>query len=231
MEIQAFLLNSVFPAFITGVGGLYTAISILSRKQKGKEETSFGLSWLFMGTVFLLVSTRLTAFAAGLIQLDKTIFYIIEISTGLAVAPMTYHVILKMTKNESLAELISAIFGISGLLFILFVFVDGVEGPKILISGSEYKSSLRALLFFAAPSLIGLLLLIFDLAKRGTRFFRDRVNFQRNQFLSSLSFFIFITTAGFDHMGLNTGWSLTIVRITLMVSALIAAVSYPAPEE
>ncbi|MBD3208023.1 MAG: hypothetical protein GF370_01030 [Candidatus Nealsonbacteria bacterium] len=231
MKIQVLLLNSVLPAFITGLGGFYTAISILSRKEKNKEKISFAFSWLLMGSVFFLVAVRLIAFALGMAQLDRNIFYIIEVCTGLAIAPMSYHIILKTTKKENLSKLFSLIFGLSGLLFIFLVFIDGVEGPKVLISGSEYSTSPRAMLFFAVPSLIGLMILIFDLIKRGLVFSKERPLFKRNQFLSSFSFFLFIVTAGIDHMSLGTGWSLTIIRIALMISALIASISYPSLEE
>jgi len=230
MEFQISLLNSVLPSFATGLGGLYTAFSLLSRKQKDKEKISFAFSWFLMGSVFFLTGLRITAFATGAPELDKNLFYALEICTGLAAGPMMYHVAWKLTRNQKLTIIFTLFAAICGLLFIFFVFKEGVTGPKILVSGSEYTPPTKASFFFILPSIIGLIIVTIDLIKRAIQFFIRKKEFKSEKFLSSLSFFIFVTTAGFDQLGFDTGWNLVIMRIFLMISALIASISYSSVE-
>jgi len=50
---------------------------------------------------------------------------------------------------------------------------------------------------------------------------------EREDFIATLSLFIFLSLAAIDELAIKTGWFLVFSRIIMMMAALMASISYP----
>lgn len=226
MVLYIAILNSIFPFLVTSVAGFFTAFSILSQQKKDKEKMSFAVSWFFIGSVYFLATVRITAYALGYVWIDKSTFYLLEVFTGLTAIPFTYHIASKLTKDKDLIRMITLVTGMCALLFIFFVFSEGVVGPKEYISGSDYTPSKKASLSFAIPSAAMFLMLVIHLIKNFRYLFAGQEPHKKASVKATISFILFIVSAGIDEVGINAGWFLFGIRILTMTAALIATMSY-----
>lgn len=226
MKIPIAILNSVLPFLITGITGVYTSLYILFKKPRDKEKLSFAVCWLIIGLSYLMAAGRISAFEAGLLWLDKNIFYLLEVAIGLLAGPLIFYLAWILTRNNILSEALTFMAVIFGLLFVFFVFKEGVEGPKALISGSDYKPPDSASFFFLVPFSVALLLIIIKLIKTITGWIKRKSISEPKRFVAVSSLLLFLISAGIDNSGLEIGGRLNVVRIITMISALLASLTY-----
>lgn len=230
MTITISLFNSIFSFFVVSAASLYTALSILSKKRKDKEIISFAVSWLLLGIAFLFITIRLTAFGLDKIEVDISFFYLGQVAIALVFAPLMYHTAWKATKNKKITTALSLLAGISGLLFLFFLFQGGIVGPKISEWGSDYSPTKRASIFFIIPYVVSFLFVAFDLARRIVDWAKNKTLKNGKEFIATSSLFIFLLLAAIDEFAIEAGWILVLFRSIMMVSALLASVSYTTSE-
>lgn len=225
------VLNSIIPSFITGLVGLYSSISILSRKKsEDKEAFSFALSWLLLALTYLFVSFRLSAFILDMIWLDRFWFYAAEIMGGTAFVSIMYHIVWKLTKKETFTNTLSILAAVFAVLFLFYLFDEGIKGPVITPLGSDYIPPQTASFFFTVTFAIGFAFIVIDLIKRIIQAIRKDKNFKLTKLIGTLSLFFFVSSAAIDQLAIELSWMLAFFRIMIMISAFLASLSYPSSE-
>jgi hypothetical protein len=214
------MLYNAFVCLALFVCGILTSRAIWRRRRDQSGFMFFSLFWFLMGVMWGFVGIR-TIFAwAGKYEIDKFIFSIVTIFMILHLWALVSYLSIALFKKGIISRWLILTFTVLSILYLSLFFGGEVHMGSITYWASEWVPPKGANLLFGCtifPLLVveAVSVLLKNLYKK-----------ESSIILSSIAISIYIWAGVMDALGALVGWRLLGVRVLMMISSLMAYISF-----
>lgn len=205
--------------------GAATARHILLYRDRDMVDRNYALFWMFAAGLWFTSGLRLVFFQLGFPAIDRALFYVVQVFVVLHIVPASAFMILKLTRSKAAFAAVVGGVSVLALLFLAFVFIDGVGKAEISKWASEYRIGGRAAMFFLPTFVIVFAGNIVDLALRAARRVLRRPSDVATDF-GTLALLIYMAGGYVDVLGKTWDWQLLLIRAIYLVAALVGFTAY-----
>ncbi len=229
---SSFLALNFLTTFCVALVSFLIARKLIHRDNTDWESKSFGLFWLM--AVPIWGSAALSSFSLIFNGWDLFMIFesLIRIFVPIEITIELFYILTKIFGVNRKHLYFTFIFGAATIFYLYSVFNNGFEVSKLGNYGADTRlsggASIVFIILFALPFLLGVYDLFFRLIKLFSRYGRQRWG----GFFATFSVILYGCAAFWDELGIVTAdWRLMFVRITLLVSVVIAYFCYETPGE
>lgn len=219
------ILYNVFCCWMVTLIGAATARHILLYRDRDDIDRNYALFWLFASGLWFASGLRLVFFRLGLPAMDRALFYVVQVFVVLHILPAAAFMILKFTRSKAAFAAVVGGVSVLALLFLAFVFIDGVGEAEISKWASEYRIGARAAAFFMPTFVIVFAGNAIDLARRIIRRALRKPSDIETDF-GTLAMLIYMAGGYVDVLGKTWDWQLLLIRAIYLVAALVGFTAY-----
>ncbi|MDP8254677.1 MAG: hypothetical protein P9M14_02915 [Candidatus Alcyoniella australis] len=217
---------NVFTVWAVAAMGLVTAYQIVHLSGRAPEDRSFALFWLLFACLWFFAGLRQVFHYLGNSDMDLAIFIVVQVFLALHLIPALYFLSRRVFGKTGLTRMITIYAGLGGLLFLIFLAIDGVKFREATEFGSEWQLSTRTFIAFGCVFVAAVLMTVSDLILWGWRRIRGLDRSDTEYALIVLSIMIYETVGVADAKGLTAEWWMLAGRGLMLISALIAYFCY-----
>ncbi|MCL4233290.1 MAG: hypothetical protein KJ042_02100 [Deltaproteobacteria bacterium] len=205
--------------------GAATARHILLYRDRDMVDRNYALFWMFAGGLWFTSGLRLVFFQLGFPAIDRALFYVVQVFVVFHIVPASAFTILKLTPSKAAFAAVVGGVSVLSLLFLAFVFIDGVGEIEISKWTSEYRIGSRAAMFFLPAFVIVFAVNGFAGARRAARRVLRRSSDIATDF-GTLALLIYMAGGYVDVLGKTWDWQLLLIRAIYLVAALVGFTAY-----
>jgi len=201
------------------------ARQVFSIEKRESYNEAFSLFWFLSSGLWFFSGFRLMALSFGYGELDKIIFYGVQIFLGLhIIAGACFLSIINFT-NLRIVKILMIPVSICSLLFIFFVFKDGIANTVITPWSSDHELSKSAFYLFL-PAYFYCVVMTLSALVKNIVLWLLRGDLNKVDLFALIAFLIYEVAGIIDVRGRTADYGLLIVRSLYMISALVAYISY-----
>ncbi len=222
------VLYNVFLCWMVGLISLAATRAVLMRPKPSVALRALGLSWLFAALLWFLTGLRLLAYftylvngKAGLLVLDRLIFYTGEIFLAGQTVSIIFFAAHSVWRNRKVTLVLAWLSLVSAASFLVLLYWLGVADYLETPWGSEHVLSPAAFYAFLPGYSLSLCLVVSVIMKGGLRRWRGVSGPGRAETLSAIAILLYGVAGVFDVRGSWGGWELLLIRVSYLVAALI----------
>jgi len=152
------VIYSIFTSWLITLVGVLTAYHLWRRKKT--DDRYLAYFWFLVAIIWLLGGSRALLDELGIDQLSEIIPYFIQILVPIHIMPFVTLIILRLTKNATIAKCASLAVLILGGLFVFYLIKDGLLPTVKTSYGPDTPIPETATLIFRMIFLLGLPALI-----------------------------------------------------------------------
>lgn len=226
------ILYNVFACWAVSLMGVLIGRQILTLDDTDPADHAYGLFWLSAGVLWFTSGMRLLMLFRGDHILDLMLFYVVQIILALHLVFGVFYCSYKISKGlrfsfvaSGIAALASGIAALLGLLFLFFMFNDGVTKTVTTIWASEHEIPARAFMMFLPVYLFCVLGTCYMLTVNTMKYFL-RGKTEHAGILPFVALLLYEAAGIFDAKGIVSNHNLLLIRSMYMVSAIMAFLSY-----
>ncbi len=219
------MLYNIFVCLVAGFSGIVVFAKIINvRKEKsvgyGRGVDYFLLSF---GILWILVATRIFFVWLGYPDLDWAMWrYVVGPLTYIHILPLFYFYGSLFFNKKQYRIIFSSIFSIITLFAVAALFMHGFELAETTYWGTKYNANELTHQIFTYGMFVPALICVVTELLRRALIYRKGKKFSDKQLLGiNSALLIYALVAVFDGLAIASGWTLLLVRIGIMVSALI----------
>lgn len=223
------MILNAFVSWFISFAALFASFSLFGKSRGKRIILAFALFWLTVGIVWFLAGLRLWFAWRGLFDIDRLIFFITQIFVLFHFLSVPYFAARQYFVNKKINLAIVALFTLIVGVAIFFLFKEGIEEKGITFFASKYSpNKITWTLFVTMFALIWISLLI--RVGKELFFYLRKIPVSQPFLLANLSILLYGTIGFFDERGLIAGWALVFLRLILIISAILAYLSFQEKE-
>ena len=219
------ILYNIFICWVVAGMGILIARHILALKNADTGDKTFALFWLFSAGLWTFSGFRLLAFHYGYGELDRALFYVVQIFLAFHLVVGALFLCIKSISNLKAVYVIFAVASFLSFLFLFFMFFDGIAQTTTTKWASDHEIPRRALIFFMPVYGFCVVMTVYVIIQRALVGLM-RAKLDRRVFFAVLAMLIYELAGIVDVIGRTADYGLLIIRGLYMVSALVAFFSY-----
>lgn len=230
------MLYNTFVCFVVGVGALIVFWQLRKvKKRKKKRGYSEGIDYflLLYGLLWIFVGVRILFAWLGRPDLDMFVWrWFSGPMTYIHLVPLSYYFTHLFFKKRRLVIGFDIVIALIAIVVLFTFFRYGSTAGEMTYWGTDpTPNDLTNKLFTYLQFLPVLLCVVADLIRRLRNWRRTGSPTERQLFGINLGLLIYAFAGIFDGLGLAQNWTLLLVRIGIMVSALVIYLSATSVQE
>lgn len=222
--MYAVLYNIFCCWMITIIGGT-TYRHIILYRDRFMVDRSFAFFWLFSACLWFCSGFRQAFYYFGFLNMDRYLFYVVQVFVLIHMIPGISHTVLKITRNGKVTKYVLLILSPLFAAFLFFIFYDGVELVLASPWSTEYSISPRTFAMFLPGFLLAFLGNVYDFIARLVGLARGK-GLHIESFCSSLAMILYCGAGVVDVKGVISDWRFLVIRAMLVLAALISYTGY-----
>ncbi len=219
------MLYNIFVCFVAGFSGLFVFTRIISIRKEKEVNYSRGVDYFLLsfGILWTLVGIRILFVWLDYPELDRAMWhYIVGPLTYIHILPLFFFYGSLFFIKKKYRILFSSFFSVVTLFAVGALFLYGFELAEMTYWGTKYNANDITHKIFTYGMFIPALFCVFTEFFRRAKIYRNERRFDDRQLLGiNTALLIYALVAVFDGLAIASGWTLLLVRIGIMVSALI----------
>ena len=219
------MLYHVFLCWVVTLMALLVARHINSLEGIDFADKAYALFWALMALLWLFAGLRQLAHFFGYSQVDRQLFYLVNVFTAAHVIPAGYFVSMRAFKRRRIAVLITSTIAAFCLIFLVLLLYDGIQTTLYSPWATEHEISSRSFRMFLVTYVMFIMLLVYDLLKRLFRYLL-RGTASKRAAVASGALLLYSSAGIFDVQGVLVDHMLLIQRAVYMLSVFAAFTAY-----
>ncbi len=219
------MLYNIFVCFVAGFSGLVVFAKIINVRKEKSVPYSRGVDYFLLsfGILWILVGIRILFVWLGYPNLDRAMWhYIVGPLTYIHILPLFYFYGFLFFKKNQHRIAFTGVFSFFTILAVAALFIYGFELAETTHWGTKYNANDLTHKIFIYGMFVPSLLCIFVEMFRRIKIYKKEKMFDDKQLLGiNSALLIYALVAVFDGLAIASGWTLLLVRIGIMVSALV----------
>ncbi len=219
------MLYNVFVCFVAGFSGLLVFKKVLEMRYKSEQGYNKGIDYFLLsfGILWILVGVRIFLVWLGYPHLDRAVWhFVVGPLTYFHILPLFYYFGFLFFQKDTYRIAFVSIFGFITLFAVLALFLYGFELAETTYWGTKYDANeVTHRIFTFGIFVPALFCIFFEFFRRFKAWKKDKKFIDKQLLGINAALLIYALVAVFDGLAIASGWTLLLVRVGIMVSALI----------
>lgn len=218
----------IFSSWLIFFAILFTTIKIFKDYNKDKMTLSFAWFWLMAAGVWFSAGFVGLFWRMGFDSFSRIAVYLSYFFIILEGPFLIYYLVMKTLNRNRLAKFFFLIYFLGSLIFLFWLFKEGLQGPRFYELGIRFYPGVYTFLTLQVLYIGPTFFVFYDLFKRLFLWTINATLGDKILFFTTISIIVYMTGGYFDAKGTLDLWQILFFRTVILAGVLTSYLVYSA---